>query len=71
MSNDHIPTEEIKQDIADTWAEVHDLERKEKGHRLIGDRMSMFRADGCRSGITERMDFIAKLGLILEQRGAK
>lgn len=69
MSNDHIPTSEIRQDIADTLAEIATMEREEKGLRMIGDRMSVFRADARRDGIKERREFIAKLQGILAARG--
>jgi hypothetical protein len=69
--NDHIPTEEIKQDIFDTGREIADMRREEEGYRLIGDRMSLFRADARRSGIREREEFIAKLVALLKARGCE
>lgn len=69
MSFDHIPTEEIKKDIADTWAEIRTMEREEAGYRLVGDRMSVFRADARRDGVKERQVFIEKLEAILKKRG--
>lgn len=69
MSFDHIPTAEVKKDIADTWAEIKKMEREEAGYRMIGDRMSVFRADARRDGIKERHVFIEKLEVILKQRG--
>ena len=68
MKNDHIPTSEILKDIADTQAEINQMEREEKGYRQIGDRMSIFRADARVSGIAERREFIAKLEDILKAR---
>jgi hypothetical protein len=38
------------------------------GLRLIGDRMSLFRADARRYGIQERREFIDKLQEILRGR---
>ncbi len=66
-----IPTEEIQQDIAETWTEIHNMEREEKGLRMQSDRMSHFRADARQSGVEERRSFISKLEKILEERGAK
>lgn len=70
MNFDHISTAEIQQDIADTLAEIKAMEREEQGLRLIGDRMSVFRADARRSGIQERIAFIKKLEAILISRVA-
>ena len=67
MTN-HIPTEEIIKDIRDTEAEIVQLEREEQGLRLIGDRMSVFRADARITGIRERKEFIEKLKKILKER---
>lgn len=68
MKHDKIPTSEIKQDIADTLTEIADLERKEKGYELLGDKLSYFKACSCRSGIVERKEFIKKLESILSER---
>ena len=68
MGNDHISTEEIEQDIADTWAEINTMEREEKGFRIVGDRWSVMRADGRLTGIAERKEFIEKLENILKER---
>lgn len=67
-NNKHIPTSEIKQDILDTEAEILTMTREEKGYRIIGDKMSNFRADAKRSGIKERKEFIERLKIILEVR---
>ena len=67
-NNDHISNEEIEQDITDTKAEIIDMERKIKGYELIGDKMSIFRADGMRGGIRERQIFIEKLTQLLLSR---
>lgn len=64
-----IPSEEIRQDIRDTEVEIALMSREEQGFRLIGDRMSIFRADARASGIKERMEFIGKLRNILFERG--
>lgn len=69
--NKHIPTAVIEQDIVDTQNEIVVLQREAKGYRLIGDRMSHFRADARESGIKERRDFIKKLEIILETRGQR
>ena len=69
--NEHIPTAEVEQDIGDTQREIVVLEREIKGYRLIGDKMSCFRADARESGIRERRDFIEKLKIILETRKKK
>ncbi len=66
--NKHISIEEIKKDIADTQAEIIVMKREIKGFRLIGDRWSIFRADGRESGIKERLKFIEDLKAILEVR---
>lgn len=71
MNNDHIPTEEVKQDMADTREEIHNMEREERAFRLLGDRMSMFKADARNTGIRQRREFLAKLGLVLETRVKK
>ncbi len=44
------------------------MEREEKGYRLIGDKMSMFRADARVNGIRERKEFIHKLEILLNAR---
>lgn len=67
--NAHIPTSEVKQDIADTEAEIVTLEREIKGLEILGDKMSMFRATGKKSGIKERQKFISKLKELLKARG--
>lgn len=67
-SNDHISTEEIKQDIADTNMEIETMQREIKGFELLGDKMSMFRADARRYGIQERKEFIKKLNDLLQAR---
>ncbi len=66
--NPHISTEEIKQDILDTEAEILKMKREMKGYRLIGDKLSHFRADARKSGIAERKLFIERLQAILDVR---
>lgn len=66
--NTHIPTNEIERDIADTRREVEQMEREVEGYRLIGDKMSLFRADARLSGIKQRQEFIEKLEAILQVR---
>lgn len=67
-SNDHIPTDEILKDIADTEYEIETMEREIKGLSMMSDRMSHFRADARRSGIKERQAFIEKLKKIIQDR---
>lgn len=69
MSNDHIPTSEVIQDIKDTLAEISKMEREEKGFRLVGDKWSVMRADARLTGISERKVFVGKLREILRERG--
>jgi hypothetical protein len=70
MNNDHIPTSEVLQDIRDTESEIIQMEKEEKGLRIIGDKMSIFKADARREGIKERKIFIEKLeGILKERRG--
>lgn len=65
----HVPTAEVLKDIADTEAEIVQMEREIEGHLLIGDRLSRFRADAKRSGIKDRREFIARLENLLKERG--
>ena len=67
-SNAHIPDLEVEEDIAETEHEIAQMEREERGFRLIGDRMSVFRADARRDGIKQRKEFVAKLKVLLEKR---
>lgn len=66
--NDHIPIAKINQDIADTEHEITTMEREIKGFELLGDRMSIFRANARRDGIKRRELFIKKLNVILDHR---
>lgn len=69
VNNSEIKTEEIKQDIRDTLAEITTMDREEKGYRIIGDRLSVMKADYRSNGIIERKAFIKKLEQILLDRG--
>jgi hypothetical protein len=69
--NAHIPTEEILKDIKNTEAEINQMLREVEGFRLVGDRMSQFRADNRINRIKERYIFITKLEKILNLRGIK
>lgn len=66
--NDHISTSEIQKDIHDTKNELVSEGRKEKGHRLIGGRLSIMRADNIKTTNKEREEFIENLEQILEYR---
>jgi len=63
-----ISAAEIEQDILDTEQEIAQMEREEKGLRLIGDKLSVYRANARRDGIKERRVFITKLKQILDER---
>ena len=66
--NSHIPTAEIEQDIADTEAEIADLERKAEAYAILGDKMSDFRRTAALNGIEKRRIFIEKLRALLNAR---
>lgn len=68
MSHEHITTEEMQRDIADTEAEIATMERELEGLRLMSDRWSQMRADYRVTGIRERREFIAKVRTIIESR---
>lgn len=68
MKIEEIPTQEIKQDIAETEAEIVTMEREIQGFRMIGDRLSHFKADARVDGIRKRKEFIVKLRDILKRR---
>ena len=72
-SNAHIPTEEILKDIADTEAEIVQMEREAEHYSKtpIGaptTRLDHMRAAARKSGIEERKEFIKKLRSILKYR---
>lgn len=69
----HIPTSEVEKDIADTEAEIFQMERELPGHKILaeaGDRLADMRYRANRDGIEERKRFVVKLKLILEHRKA-
>jgi len=68
--NAHICIQEIRQDINDTESDISRWEREIKGYRLIGDRMSHFRADARQGYIKDAKIFIENLKEILKFRGA-
>jgi hypothetical protein len=63
-----IPTEEVEQDIKDTENEIIVMKREVEAFRMLGDRMSMFKADARVDGIIERERFIEQLKELLEYR---
>jgi hypothetical protein len=65
---DHITNEEIEQDILDTENEITTMQREIEGFRILGDRLSHFKADARRDGIAQRQEFITKLRGILAGR---
>jgi len=67
-ANPDIPSDEIRQDIADTAAEIKKLDRERQGYELIGDKMSAFYARNREIQIEERRKFIVKLQGILDGR---
>lgn len=68
ITNAHIPNSEVEQDIIDTEQEIETMRREEQGFRLIGDRMSLFRADARRDEIKAREAFVIKLKRLLKLR---
>ena len=64
----HVPTDEVMQDINDTEKEIMQLQREQAGFTLIGDKLSMFKADARRLRIKEREEFMCKLKRIIELR---
>lgn len=69
MANvDGISVEEMRQDIADTEAEIVEMQRELEGFRLLGDRWSQLRADVRVTGIRQRREFIAKVTKLIEAR---
>lgn len=67
-ANPDIPSDEIRQDIADTAAEIKKLDRERQGYELIGDKMSALYARNREIQIEERRKFIVKLQGILDGR---
>ena len=70
-NNKHIPTEEIKQDIRDTKAEIVTMKREMEAFESLGDRFSVMKADVRASRIADRKTFIKHLKIILEVREEK
>ena len=67
-NNKHIPTEDIKKDIGDTEAEIVTMKREIKAFKLLGDRISIMKADVRVNRINNREIFIKHLKIILEVR---
>lgn len=61
-----VSSETMRQDIADTEAEIIVMQREMEGFRLVGDRWSMKARE---TGIMKRREFIEKLRSFLRQRG--
>ena len=65
--NEHIPTNEIEQDIAETQREIDQYEKELEA--LIGDRQGNKLAIYMREGkISQRKEFISNLQSILDYR---
>ena len=74
-SNDHIPTEEIRRDIADTLVEIKAMESElvhlEATPQMSRDyRLNMLKASARRTGISDRKAFIDKLNQLIQYREA-
>lgn len=67
-NNKHIPTGEIKQDIADTEAEIITMKREIKAFKILSDRMSILKANSRKFAIHQRQKFIENLKIILKIR---
>lgn len=72
-TNAHIPDSEVLKDIADTEAEIRQMEAEAEflestPMSLPSAKWDHMRASGRRSGIVARKDFIAKLQRLLELR---
>lgn len=70
----HLSNEEIEKDIADTEAEIYQMEKQIPGHKILaeaGDRYQdiLYRAKV--DGVVDRKQFIEKLKAILRARNAK
>lgn len=71
--NAHIPDEEILKDIADTEAEILQMEREAEHYSQTPysaptARLDHMRAEARRSGIKERQELVGKLRAILDYR---
>jgi len=69
MNNDHVPADEVKKDIADTLSEIKVMEHEVKNYRLLGDPLSVIKADAQAQGIKRSRDFIAQLEKLLKYQG--
>jgi hypothetical protein len=77
--NAHIPTAEIRQDIADTEREITALRAEIEGHQIIVVRsssphqrkMATFNVDAKKAGVEQRQAFVAFLQRLLEVRGER
>lgn len=68
--NEHIPTNEIEQDIAETQREIDQYEKELDA--LIGDRQGNKLAIYMREGkISQRKEFVSNLQSILDYRRAE
>jgi len=67
MNNDHIPTEEINQDIKDTQKEVDDF-RDEKDVLMRNPQENKLRIYMLEGKINQEEAFIKKLYIILSER---
>ena len=63
--NKHISNEEVRQDIADTEAEIKELKRRLPDYTTFGDTLSML------NEIEERKVFIQKLKDLIKLREEK
>lgn len=71
--NAQISNAEIQQDILDTRREIENMEAEQQHFEATPPtshdyRWNMMRADARRTGIAERLQFIAKLENILKER---
>ena len=69
MSQDHISTREIFQDIEDIEREICEFRRKIPRLCMSGDLLARKKAFLLEEGIKQRRDFIKKLEGILKDRG--
>lgn len=68
-ANAHIPSDEIRQDIADTQEEITRLQEGKAMSFGTKDRIDHMRAQAARTGIEERKEFVAGLERLLRLRG--
>jgi hypothetical protein len=72
--NKHIPSDEVKKDIADTELEIEELNKEIKWLRETPQtskdwKINNFKSDGKEGGIKERQKFIESLRELLCARG--